>query len=151
MRILITGDRAWYDPETAESVFGRLIVRHGAGFRIVHGGASGIDRSFAEACGELGIEQEVHPARWEELDAPGALLKQDRNGRQYVANAGAIRNAEMVAAGAAMCIAFHRDLARSKGTRDCARRAIQAGIPTYLVEDERAEPVRVRAGDRRLG
>jgi hypothetical protein len=26
---------------------------------IVHGGAIGIDRSFAEACGELGIEQET--------------------------------------------------------------------------------------------
>jgi len=52
MRVLVTGDRAWYDPESA---LGRLIARHGAGFTIVHGGATGIDKNFAEACGELGI------------------------------------------------------------------------------------------------
>ncbi|WP_240911383.1 hypothetical protein [Paludisphaera soli] len=50
-----------------------------------------------------------------------------------------------------MCLAFQRDLAASKGTKDCVRRAIATGIPTYLVEDDRAEPVRVRPGDRRLG
>jgi hypothetical protein len=146
MRILITGDRAWYDPDMAESVLARLISRHGAGFTIVHGGATGIDKSFAEACAELDIPQEIHPARWEELDAPGALLKQDRNGRQYVANAGPIRNQEMVDAGADYCFAFHRELESSKGTLDCVRRAIKAGIPTYVCADETATPMRITRG-----
>jgi hypothetical protein len=57
----------------------------------------------------------------------------------------------MVDAGAGMCLAFHRYLANSKGTRDCARRAIAAGIPTYLIDSDRARPRRLRAGDARLG
>ena len=49
----------------------------------------------------------------------------------FNANAGPIRNAEMVALGAEMCLAFHRAIAASRGTKDCARRALAAGIPTY--------------------
>jgi len=61
-----------------------------------------------------------------------------------------IRNAEMVAAGAGMCIAFHQFLRQSRGTKDCVRRALEAGIPTYLVDSKEAQPRRLRAGDARL-
>jgi hypothetical protein len=44
----------------------------------VHGGATGIDQSFAEACAELGVEQEAHPARWDDLYAPGALIRENK-------------------------------------------------------------------------
>jgi hypothetical protein len=146
----VTGDRNWYAPDFAEEVLNRLIIRYGPGLVIVHGGATGIDRSFAEACGEVGVEQEAHPARWEELDHPDAVIRYDRRNRPYNANAGPIRNAEMVAAGAEMCLAFHRAIFASKGTKDCARRAIAAGIPTYLINSEAAEPSRLRDGDARL-
>jgi hypothetical protein len=56
----------------------------------------------------------------------------------------------MVAAGAEMCIAFHRFQTGSTGTKDCARQAIEAGIPKYLIDSEAAEPRRLRAGDGRL-
>jgi hypothetical protein len=39
------------------------------------------------------------------------------------------RKASLVAAGAGMGVAFHRLLAKSRGTKDCVRRAIEAGIP----------------------
>jgi hypothetical protein len=42
----------------------------------------------------------------------------------------------MVAAAAEMCIAFHRFLATSRGTKDCVRRAIEAGIPTYVIDSD---------------
>jgi len=61
MRILVTGDRRWYCPDLAEAVLGRLVMRYGPHLVIVHGGASGVDRSFAEACEELDIAQEAHP------------------------------------------------------------------------------------------
>lgn len=150
MRIIVTGDRNWYAPELAEQVLNRLLLRYGPGLVIVHGGATGIDRSFAEACGDLGIDQEAHPARWEELDAPEAVIRYDKRNRPYNANAGPIRNAEMIAASAQMCLAFHRAISASKGTKDCARQAIAAGIPTYLIDSERAEPKRLLAGDARL-
>jgi hypothetical protein len=56
----------------------------------------------------------------------------------------------MVAAGAGMCVAFHRQLAWSRGTNDCVRRAIEAGIPTDLIESEEASPRRLWADDVRL-
>jgi hypothetical protein len=150
MRVIITGDRNWYAPEMAAEVVRRLLVRYGPDLVIVHRGASGIDWSFTQACGNLGVKVEVHPARWELLDVSGALVRQNKHGVRYNANAGPIRNAKMVAAGAGMCVAFHRFLRQSRGTKDCVRRAIEAGIPTYLVDSEKARPRRLRAGDARL-
>src|SRR5262249_54521040 len=80
----------------------------------------------------------------------GAVVRQTKDGTRYNANADPERNAEMIAAGADMCIAFHRFLARSKGTKDCARRAIAAGIPTYLIDSAEGRPSRIREGDKRL-
>jgi hypothetical protein len=56
----------------------------------------------------------------------------------------------MVAAGAQMCIAFHRRLAYSRGTKDCVRRALEAGIPAYLIDSEATEHRQLRADDERL-
>jgi hypothetical protein len=64
--------------------------------------------------------------------------------------AGPTRNREMVQAGADLCIALHRSLASSKGTKDCVRKALAAGIDVWLIEDEQLVPKRVQAGDRRL-
>jgi hypothetical protein len=50
-----------------------------------------------------------------------------------------------------MCIGFHRFLTGSRGTKDCVWRAIEAGIPTYLIDSEAAEPRRLREGDAKLG
>jgi hypothetical protein len=150
MRVIVTGDRNWYAPDLAKEVVNRLLVKHGAGLVIVHGGATGIDQSFAEACTELGVEQEGHPARSDDLYDSLAIIRRDKSGRAYNANDGPVRNAEMVAAGAGMCVAFHRSLAWSRGTKDCVRRAIRAGIPTYLVDSAEARPMRLKAEDERL-
>jgi hypothetical protein len=39
---------------------------------------------------------------------------------------------------------------RSRGIKDCIRRALEAGIPTYLIGSEEAQPRRLRADDARL-
>jgi hypothetical protein len=110
----------------------------------------GATRPANKACGEIGIDQEAHPARWDELDTPGAVIRYDKRKRPYNANAGPIRNQKMVDARADMCLAFHRAISSSKGTKDCARRAIEAGVPTYLIDSERAEPKRLKEEDSRL-
>jgi hypothetical protein len=61
-----------------------------------------------------------------------------------------MRNKEMVESGADLCIALNRTIQTSRGTRDCFRQALAAGIPTYLIEDEDAIPLRVHSGDERL-
>ena len=134
MRILITGDRHWRCDELAEQVLNRLLGRYGPETVIVHGGAPGVDQSFALACRELGITAEPHLADWKGL---GNVT-------------GPARNREMVQAGADLCVALHRTLETSRGTKDCIRQALAAGIPVYLIEDEQAIPRRVHAEDERL-
>ena len=63
---------------------------------------------------------------------------------------GPARNREMVKAGADLCLAFHRSLATSKGTKDCARQALAAGIPTYLIDSDVGLRRRLRGDDARL-
>ncbi len=150
MRVIVTGDRARSAPELAEQIVSRLLIRFGPGLVIVHGAATGIDRSFAEVCGELGVEQEAHPARCEELDHPEALIRYDKRNTPYNTNAGPIRNGETVKAGAEMCVAVHRNLGGSKGTLDYVRRATRAGIPTHLIESEEATPRRLSDADSRV-
>jgi hypothetical protein len=120
---------------TLPSLFiNRLLARYGPGLVIVHGGAPGVDNAFATACYELGIVAEPHLADWKGL---GNI-------------AGPERNREMVEAGADLCIDLHRSIETSKGTKDCVRQALAAGIPVWLVEDEQAVPKRVLTGDTRL-
>jgi hypothetical protein len=148
MRIIVNGDRAWYCPELADQIIGRLIYRYGP--NIVHGAATDIDRSFAEACQDTGIDQEAYQARWEDIDHPDAVIRYDKKNRPFNSKAGPLRNQEMVDAGADLCIAFHRAISSSKGTKDCVRRAIAARIPTWLIDSEKAVPRRLAEGDARL-
>jgi hypothetical protein len=83
MRVIVTGDRAWYAPELAAEVVRRLLVRYGPELVIVHGAAPDIDWSSTQACGDLGVKVEVHPARWDLLDVPGAIIRENEYGVRY--------------------------------------------------------------------
>jgi hypothetical protein len=135
MRVIVTGDRGWDCDELARRVVRRLVARYGRpGLTIVHGGAKGVDAAFEFACAVTGVAREPHPADWERLGK----------------RAGPLRNAEMVAAGADLCIAVHQFLMNSKGTRDCCTQALRAGIPVWLIDSEDGEPRRLTADDPRL-
>jgi hypothetical protein len=45
---------------------------------------------------------------------------------------------------------LHHSLATSKGTKDCVRQALAAGIPVHLIEDEHGIPRRIESADKRL-
>lgn len=117
MRILITGDRNWNCRDIAERVLTSLRSRHGRGLTIVHGDATGVDAAFKTWCKRLGITAEAHPADWS--NGPGG---------------GPARNQTMVNKGADFAIAVHRQIQRSKGTRDCVRKCLDAGIAVYLID-----------------
>jgi hypothetical protein len=101
---------------------------------VVHGGANGVDQAFAVACRNLGIAAEPRVADWRGL---GNI-------------AGPARNKQMVESGIDLCVAFHRTLSTSRGTKDCVRLAPAAAIAVFLIEDDRAVPARVQVGDKRL-
>jgi hypothetical protein len=46
--------------------------------------------------------------------------------------------------------AKERTLATSRGTKDCVRQALAAGIPTYLIDGDDAAPKRITVSDWRL-
>ena len=114
-RILVTGSRTWDDilrltGELRDEVLGARMC----GLRpvIVHGACPrGADMIAARWARGYDVAQEPHPAEW------------SRHGKV----AGYRRNAEMVALGADVCLAFIKD--SSRGASHCADAAEKAGIP----------------------
>ena len=134
MRVLVTGDRFWECKALADRVVAPSGSRYGADLVVIHGGAAGVDTSFHLACQKHGVTLKPFRTNWQAL---GKL-------------AGPERNREMVASGPDLCIALHRQIEASKGTKDCVRQALAAGIPVWLIEDDSATPRRFEAEDARL-
>ena len=131
VRVLVTGDRNWCPRELARQVVVRLKVQYGDDLILIHGGATGADITLADAAGKAGIRCKSYPADW----------------TAHGKGAGPRRNAEMVAAGADFALAFHRDVAGSRGTKDCCRRCLKAGIPVWLFDREDATGKRLSLED----
>lgn len=96
-RVLVTGSRTWADEGLIRVAMTAMVVTARAARRrliVVHGACpEGADALAHKVARKLGIpleDIERHPAKWKE------------HGKQ----AGFIRNAEMVDAGADMCLAF---------------------------------------------
>lgn len=116
VRILITGSRIWEDEKTIRQALRHIWKLYAADDPIlVHGGANGADTIAGKVWKTFGGKVEVHKANWDTL------------GRR----AGYVRNAEMVAAGATLCIAFIAS--GSRGATMCADLAEAAGIPTRRI------------------
>lgn len=133
LRILVTGSRDWRDRRAVGQALVSAIEDHGAHLivpdnvvgqqmqwervTVVHGDCPrGADRIASRIAEAWGMQVEAHPADW----------------ARYGRAAGHRRNAEMVALGADLCVAF--PLGESRGTRDCIRRARAAGIPVVVHE-----------------
>lgn len=113
-KVICAGDRHWRDRNFIEIELGKLP----SGSVIITGDCRGADALVAECAAELGLTCWIYEAEW------------DKYGRA----AGPIRNQAMIDENrdADLFMAFHDNVKKSKGTRDCARRASAAGIPTRL-------------------
>lgn len=116
MRILITGSRDW--PESQRHRIADAFNYYAPGVHTLVSGAcpTGADLMCEQEAEARGWEVERHPADWE------------AHGKR----AGFLRNAEMVALGADMCIAFIKD--RSRGATMTRSLAQHAGITVYTYE-----------------
>lgn len=116
LRILVTGSRHWTDrPAIARAITDACRGVSSHKVTVVHGGARGADTIAGLVAAEFELDVEAHPADW------------DRWGK----SAGHRRNAQMVALGADLMLAF--PLGDSRGTRGCMRLARLAGIPIVEV------------------
>jgi hypothetical protein len=112
-RLLVTGSRDWTNERAIYEALEAAV--DGPDWVIVHGAARGAD-TIADLWAKMtGYEVEPHPADW------------GRHGKA----AGPIRNQEMVALGADLCLAF--PVPGSRGTLDCIERARAAHIPVREV------------------
>lgn len=114
MRVIVCGSRGWHD---RQKISDRLALLPGEDDTVVvHGAARGADRIAAQEAQKLGLLVEAHPADW------------DRHGKK----AGYLRNEEMGALGADLCIAFWDG--KSTGTQMMMVIAKSRGIPVEVVE-----------------
>lgn len=108
-RVIITGSRDWDDPRTIRVSLARW---HGPHTTLVSGACpTGADAIAEEFAAENGWTIERHPAQWDTLGK----------------RAGFVRNNEMAALGADVCVAFRRN--NSRGTGHMINAAHKAGIP----------------------
>jgi len=113
MRVLVCGDRNWKDAILIQERLSQLP----SGAVVLHGDCRGADRIAGNVAEFLGLEVEKYPANW------------DKYGR----SAGPIRNRDMLDTRPHLVIAFHDDLTKSKGTKDCVTEARNRNIPVEVI------------------
>ncbi len=117
-RVLVTGDRNWND----WSLILSELKEFPPGTIVIEGGARGADtlakRAAESLFGEGSVEE--YPADWS----------------QFGRAAGPIRNQQMLDEGfPTVILAFHPNIAESRGTRDMLKRALKTGLPVKLIVD----------------
>jgi hypothetical protein len=132
MRILVTASRNWTDARAIEDALleaTRYAFNRREQITVVHGDCpTGGDRITVGLCRYHGWEEEPHPCD-KECVIHGRAHMWATLGKA----AGPIRNQAMAFDGADICLAF--PLGKSSGTRDCMRRAQDAGIPVINFGD----------------
>jgi hypothetical protein len=115
MKVLVTGSRDWTDQAMIDSVLDDLSEQHGP-LTIIEGGARGADSCAKRWANTRDMECRTYRADW---------------GR-YRKGAGPVRNQQMLdEEHPDLVVAFHADLAASKGTADMVRRARKGGYDVF--------------------
>jgi hypothetical protein len=113
MRVLVCGARDWSDIGSIR----RTLAALPPDTVVIHGAARGADSLAGEAARELGLRVRAFPADW----------------ARYGKAAGPVRNRQMLVEGKPdRVLAFHADLAGSKGTADMVRQARAAGVAVRI-------------------
>jgi hypothetical protein len=115
MRVIVAGAVAWADAAAVR----RELAKLPADSVVVHGDAPGADAIAGDVARELGLAVE-----------PMAKDAADRARYRKAAWKGL--NERMLASGAVLVLAFHPDLAASKGTKHLVELARAAGVEVRL-------------------
>ena len=117
MRVLICGSRDWDDGGCEERAIAEFVAGLGDNAVVIHGDAPGADTTAGRRAEERGLVVEAYPAAW----------------HKYGKAAGPIRNRQMLVEGKPdFMVAFVRDLATTRGTKDMLLQAWKAELPTGI-------------------
>jgi hypothetical protein len=106
LRVLVFGGRDYpYEAYVHEELlqltdgvpFNRVTIIHGDCNRKKKRGADYYAHTFCEKWLHEGIIEDPHPAKWDDLTVPGAVIRTRSDGSKYNVRAGFQRNAEMLA------------------------------------------------------
>ena len=130
MKLLVCGGRNWSNYKQVKEIIVFIHDRFGPIAYIIEGGALGADQYAAQAGRELGIRVQEFPARWEEYKEKYPVAQYGMKWK----SAGNDRNQQMLDEGKPdLVLAFHADIASSKGTWDMIKRANKAGVLVILI------------------
>ena len=130
MKILVCGGRNFSDYNQMTRVMSAAVERLGMTV-VIHGAMSGADNMAGRWARSAGLIEDPYPAEWDDISAPGAVVRTRRDGTKYNAKAGPMRNQRMLDIGKPDCvIAFHG----GDGTADMKARADKAGIPVHEIK-----------------
>jgi YspA, cpYpsA-related SLOG family len=148
VRLLVCGDRAWTDLALVAATLDQVVAQHvddqdvqGDQVVVIEGDARGADRLAARHARARGWQLATYPADWA------------AHGRA----AGPRRNQRMLRDGRPdLVVAFHDQLAASRGTADLVRRARAAGLPVLHVlqvthRERTRDGIRARTAAQRTG
>lgn len=127
MRVIIAGGRDIFD-------FQRVVAAiHSSGWyyqisSVVSGDADGVDALGAEWANLHFIPVAHYPAKWRDLNVPGAVIRYDKNGRPYNAKAGYDRNRLMAQNADALILVWS---GKSKGSKMMKEIAEEYKLPIY--------------------
>ena len=126
IKMIIAGGRDYTDADNIRYHLQHLIRSNpDKYFTIISGMARGADITGAEVARSLGLHVLEFPALWDDLNAPGAVIRPNRvTGKPYNAVAGFQRNQRMADEADAL-LAFWDG--KSRGTADMIRIMKEAG------------------------
>lgn len=111
--IVVTGSRVWCDKKTVKAYLKKFPKQT----LLVHGNAKGLDRLISRLAKKQGIPVAAIDANWD----------------FYHRAAGPIRNRWMLDLHPKRVDAFHKNIKKSKGTKDCYTEAKRRKIPVRLI------------------
>jgi len=95
---------------------------------VISGGARGVDTLAEEWAKQKKVKCKVFPAKWDDLDAPNSIIKENSYGK-YNARAGIDRNEEMAKYGQALIAIWDGE---SRGTANMIETAKKHGLEVYV-------------------
>lgn len=132
MRLVVTGGRFFINDRVVSLNLSSLHTSsYGPITLLIHGDADGLDKTAAYVAGEMGIPTLAFPADWDDVTAPGAVIRYRRGGIAYNALAGFWRNQKMIDEGKPD---FGLVFPGGNGTHDMRSRMIAAGLKYWKAE-----------------